>query len=63
MEKPLKITKLADCVGCGSKVSAKALGRLLNGLPPNSDQQLIIGYEKNDDACVYALLGLSVAGR
>ncbi len=57
METEVKLTKLASCAGCGAKVGAGTLVRLLEGFQTRSDPRLIVGYDKSDDACVYVLDG------
>ena len=53
METDVKLTKLASCAGCGAKVGAGTLSRLLEGFETHFDPRLIVGYDKSDDACVY----------
>ena len=53
METDVKLTKLASCAGCGAKVGAGTLSRLLEGFETRYDPRLIVGYDKSDDACVY----------
>lgn len=55
METEVKLTKLASCAGCGAKVGAGTLTRLLEGFQTHSDPRLIVGYDKSDDACVYVV--------
>lgn len=55
METEVKLTKLASCAGCGAKVGAGTLVKLLDGFKTHSDPKLIVGYEKSDDASVYVL--------
>ena len=55
MKDEIKLTKLASCAGCGAKVGAGTLSRLLEGLPTHYDERLIVGYDKSDDASVYVL--------
>lgn len=55
MESDVKLTKLANCAGCGAKVGAGTLARLLEGFQTHSDPRLIVGYDKSDDASVYVL--------
>ena len=55
METAVKLTKLADCAGCGAKVGAGTLTRLLEGFPTHADPRLLVGYDKSDDASVYQL--------
>ncbi|MBQ4061629.1 MAG: selenide, water dikinase SelD [Christensenellaceae bacterium] len=51
----VKLTKLASCAGCGAKVGAGTLAKLLDGLPTVFDERLIVGYDKSDDASVYVI--------
>ena len=55
METDVKLTKLASCAGCGAKVGAGTLARMLEGFKTHSDPRLIVGYDKSDDASVYVL--------
>lgn len=55
METDIKLTKLASCSGCGAKVGAGTLSRLLDGFQTHYDPRLIVGYDKSDDASVYIL--------
>ena len=53
MEQDIKLTKLANCAGCGAKVGAGTLARLLDRLPVHADSNLLVGFDKSDDAAVY----------
>lgn len=53
MAQDIKLTKLAECAGCGAKVSAGELSKLLKGLEVHKDPNLLVGFEKSDDAAVY----------
>lgn len=55
METEVKLTKLASCAGCGAKVGAGTLSRMLEGFETRFDPRLVVGYDKSDDACVYVL--------
>lgn len=55
METEVKLTKLARCAGCGAKVGAGTLCRMLKGFETHYDPRLIVGYDKSDDASVYLL--------
>ncbi len=55
METESKLTKLAKCAGCGAKVGAGTLSRLLEGFESHHDERLIVGYDKSDDASVYVI--------
>ncbi len=51
----IQLTKLAECAGCGAKVGAGELSKLLEGLKVHQDPNLLVGYDKSDDASVYRL--------
>ena len=55
MENQVKLTKLASCAGCGAKVGAGTLCQLLDGFATHTDPKLLVGYDKSDDASVYAV--------
>jgi len=45
--------KLTSCAGCGAKVGAGTLCNLLAGFQTHYDPNLLVGYDKCDDASVY----------
>ena len=49
------LTKLAKCGGCAAKLGAGELSEVLARLPKPSDENLLVGYDTSDDACVYKL--------
>ena len=55
METEVKLTKLATCAGCGAKMGAGTLARMLDGFKTHADPRLIVGYDKSDDASVFVL--------
>ncbi len=55
MSADIKLTRLAECAGCGAKVGAGVLAQLLDGLPTRTDERLMVGYDTSDDASVYRL--------
>ena len=55
MENEVKLTKLAKCAGCGAKVGAGVLAQLLDGIQVHSDPNLLVGFDKSDDASVYKI--------
>ena len=55
METEVRLTKLASCAGCGAKVGAGTLSRLLEGFQTHTDPNLIVGYDRSDDASVYVI--------
>ena len=54
-ENEIKLTKLANCAGCGAKVGAGVLSQLLEGLKVHHDENLLVGFDKSDDASVYKI--------
>ena len=55
MENEIKLTKLAKCAGCGAKVGAGVLAQLLEGVKTHTDPNLLVGFDKSDDASVYKI--------
>lgn len=55
METEVKLTKLANCAGCGAKMGAGTLAKMLEGFKTHKDDRLIVGYDKSDDASVYVI--------
>lgn len=55
MENEVKLTKLARCAGCGAKVGAGVLAQLLEGIRVHNDPNLLVGFDKSDDASVYKI--------
>lgn len=53
MEEEVKLTKLAKCAGCGAKVGAGVLAKLLEDIQIHEDPNLLVGFDKSDDASVY----------
>lgn len=51
----VKLTKLAKCAGCGAKVGAGVLAKLLDGIRVHHDPNLLVGFDKSDDASVYKI--------
>lgn len=54
-EQDIKLTKLAKCAGCGAKVGAGVLAQLLDGIKVHHDPNLLVGFDKSDDASVYKI--------
>ena len=52
-EQNIKLTKLTKCAGCGAKVGAGVLAQLLEGIRVHEDPNLLVGFDKSDDASVY----------
>ena len=55
METEIRLTKLASCAGCGAKLGAGTLAKMLEGFKTHSDPRLIVGYDKSDDASVFVI--------
>ena len=56
MEKTtVKLTKLSKCSGCGAKVGAGVLAKLLSDIRVHSDPNLLVGFDHSDDASVYRI--------
>ena len=55
MENEIRMTKLASCAGCGAKVGAGVLAKLLDGIKVHHDPNLLVGFDKSDDASVYKI--------
>ncbi len=55
MSEDIKLTKLAKCAGCGAKVGAGVLSKILSDLPTLQDENLLVGFDKSDDAAVYKI--------
>ena len=53
METEVKLTKLSSCAGCGAKVGAGTLSKLLGDMPTHQDPNLLVGFDRSDDASVY----------
>ena len=49
------MTKLAECAGCGAKVGAGTLSKLLKDMKVHSDPNLLVGFDRSDDAAVYRI--------
>lgn len=51
----IRLTKLADCAGCGAKVGAGVLAKLLEDIEVLDEPNLLVGFDKSDDASVYKI--------
>ena len=51
----VKLTKLSKCAGCGTKVGAGVLAKLLEDIKVHSDPNLLVGFDHSDDASVYRI--------
>lgn len=55
MKDNIKLTKLAKCAGCGAKVGAGVLSQLLENIKVHTDPNLLVGFDRSDDASVYKI--------
>ena len=55
MESEARLTRLASCAGCGAKVGAGTLSKLLQDFKTRTDPRLVVGFDKSDDASVYVV--------
>lgn len=53
--KNVKLTQLSKSAGCAAKLEPGVLSRILDKLPKNIDEKLIVGTETSDDAAVYKI--------
>jgi selenide, water dikinase len=49
------LTQLVKAGGCASKLPAGSLRQVLDGLPPQNDPNLLVGFETSDDAGIYRI--------
>ncbi|HEV7680804.1 MAG TPA: selenide, water dikinase SelD [Pyrinomonadaceae bacterium] len=55
-EESMRLTQMVSCSGCAAKLSPSLLAQVLSGLPPQpKDENVIVGFDKADDAGVYRL--------
>ena len=55
MSDDIRLTRFAKCAGCGAKLGAGTLSKILKGMPVMPDENLLVGFDTSDDACVYRL--------
>ena len=55
MSKNIKLTSLTKSSGCAAKIGPAVLDSVLNNLPKFEDSNLLVGFDKKDDACVYKI--------
>lgn len=53
MNNNIKLTTLTKSSGCASKIGPSVLDSVLKNLPKFEDPNLLVGFDKKDDACVY----------
>lgn len=55
MSEAVKLTAMAKAAGCAAKLSPRVLDAVLRTLPRQTDANVLVGFETNDDAGVYGL--------
>lgn len=55
MTQQVKLTAMAKAAGCAAKLSPATLDVVLRNLPQQTDPNVLVGFETNDDAGVYLL--------
>lgn len=55
MAETIRLTTTAKAAGCAAKLSPSVLDFVLKRLPPQTDPNLLVGFETSDDAAVYRL--------
>lgn len=55
MTNNIKLTALTKTSGCASKIGPGVLDSVLKNLPKFKDSNLLVGFDKKDDACVYKI--------
>ncbi|MGA2482561.1 MAG: selenide, water dikinase SelD [Candidatus Acidiferrales bacterium] len=55
MPQAVKLTAMAKTAGCAAKLAPGTLDAVLRRLPPQTDPQVLVGFDTNDDAGVYRL--------
>lgn len=48
----MKLTSLVKTSGCGSKIKSNSLRKYIKKLKPYLNENLIVGFETNDDALI-----------
>src|SRR6266480_5616172 len=51
----MKLTAMAKAAGCAAKLSPAILDMVLRKLPRQSDPNVLVGFDTNDDAGIYLL--------
>lgn len=55
LPQPIRLTQQVKAGGCASKLAPGLLRQVLSNLPPQTDPQLLVGFETSDDAGVYRI--------
>lgn len=61
MSKDIKLTSLVKTSGCAAKIGPGVLHNVLSNLPKFENKNLLVGFDTNDDACVYKINDNTVA--
>jgi selenide,water dikinase len=60
LSNPVKLTSMAKAAGCAAKLNPATLDAVLRKLPRQTDPNVLVGFDTNDDAGIY-LLGEGLA--
>ncbi len=52
---PIRLTQHVKAGGCASKLAPGSLRQVLSALPPQSDPNVLVGFETSDDAGIYRI--------
>ena len=55
MTETLKLTAMAKAAGCAAKLNPATLESVLRKLPRQTDSNVLVGFDTNDDAGVYRI--------
>lgn len=61
MSNSIKLTSLVKTSGCAAKIGPGVLHKVLGKLPKFENKNLLVGFDTNDDACVYKINDDTVA--
>lgn len=50
-----RLTEMVSCAGCAAKLAPGDLARVLSTLPPQNKENVIVGFDKADDAGVFRI--------
>src|SRR5882724_8596812 len=55
LAEPVKLTAMAKAAGCAAKLNPATLDGILRKLPRQSDPNVLVGFDTNDDAGIYRI--------
>src|ERR1700676_2772436 len=55
LSEPIRLTSMAKAAGCAAKMHPGTLESVLRHLPPQTDPNVLVGFNTNDDAGIYLL--------